>query len=60
MSIYVCIEEGSTNCIFGDSGCGKSTFAETLGKKHLSPPIEGKVHHESGIRVAYFDADVIE
>lgn len=57
--VDLCIEEGSKNCILGHSGCGKTTLLKLLSKQ-LSPPVEGKIHHASGVRVAYFDAEVIE
>ena len=56
--VDLCIEEGSKNCILGPTASGKSSLLKILAK--LIQPVEGTVHHASGIRIGYFDADVVE
>jgi len=55
--VDICINEGSRNCICGPSASGKSTLLQILAKRLT--PLEGTVHHASGIRVGYFDASTI-
>lgn len=56
--VDLCIEEGSKNCILGPTGSGKSCLMKILAKK--LNPVEGSVHHSSGINVGYFDPDVVD
>eukprot|EP00980_Cylindrotheca_fusiformis_P026221 scaffold15515_cov117-Cylindrotheca_fusiformis.AAC.2 len=56
--VGVCVEEGSRNCILGPTASGKSTLLKILAKQ--LNPIEGNVHHVSGLRVGYFDHDVVD
>ena len=51
--VDICIEEGETCCIVGESSCGKSTLLKILGK--LLQPIEGTVKHAMNLDVAYLD-----
>jgi ATPase subunit of ABC transporter with duplicated ATPase domains len=56
--VALCIEEGSRNCILGPTASGKSTLLKILAKQ--LNPIEGKVHHVSGLRIGYFDSNVAD
>ena len=56
--VDLCIEEGSTVCILGSNGSGTSTLLRILAK--LDKPLEGKVHHASGIRIGYFDQFAVD
>jgi ATPase subunit of ABC transporter with duplicated ATPase domains len=56
--VDVCIEEGSKNCILGPMASGKSSLLKILAKR--LDPVEGSVHHAAGIRVGYFDPDVVD
>jgi ATP-binding cassette subfamily F protein 3 len=56
--VDMCIEEGSRNCIFGPTASGKSTLLKILAKK--IHPMEGTVHHASGIRPGYYDPDAVD
>lgn len=51
--VDLCVEEGSTLCILGNNGCGKSVLLRILAK--LEQSVEGKVHHASGVRIGFFD-----
>lgn len=51
----MCIEEGSTNCILGPSRY-TSVLMKILAKRLA--PVEGTVHHASGVRVGYCDSQV--
>jgi ATP-binding cassette subfamily F protein 3 len=53
-----CVEEGSRNCVLGPAASGKSTLMKVFAKR--ISPVEGKVHHASGVRVGYFDAEIVE
>lgn len=56
--VGLCIEEGSRNCILGPTACGKSTLLKILAKQVT--PIEGHVHHVAGLRIGYFNPDVVD
>lgn len=56
--VDLCIDEGSTTCILGANGNGKSTLLRLLSKKEY--PIEGKIHHASNINIAHFDQHAVD
>lgn len=49
-----CLDEGARHCVSGPSASGKSTLLQILSKRRS--PLEGVVHHASGVQVGYFDA----
>lgn len=57
--VDLCIEEGSRNCILGPTASGKTTLLKVLAKI-IRRPTEGTVHHAPGLRVAYYDTDIVD
>jgi ATPase subunit of ABC transporter with duplicated ATPase domains len=57
-SVDLCIEEGQTYCILGESMSGKSTLLRILAKQ--VEPTEGKVQHASGVDVGILDPAAVE
>jgi len=56
--VDLCIDEGSTTCILGANGNGKSTLLRLLSKREQ--PLEGKIHHAHNINIGYFDQHAVD
>lgn len=54
-SVDLCVEEGSTICILGENGCGKTTLLKLLAKDQGVQPLEGELHYAQNVNVSYFD-----
>jgi ATP-binding cassette, subfamily F, member 3 len=58
-SVDLCIEEGRTYCIVGESMSGKSTLLRLLAKHDLHPT-EGTIQHAGGLDVGLLDARTMD
>jgi ATPase subunit of ABC transporter with duplicated ATPase domains len=58
-SVDLCIEEGRTYCIVGESMSGKSTLLRLLAKHDLHPT-EGTIQHAAGLDVGLLDAKTMD
>lgn len=56
--VDLCIDEGSTTCILGANGNGKSTLLRLLSKQEQ--PREGTIHHAHNVNVTYFDQHAVD
>ena len=56
--VDLCIDEGSTVCILGANGTGKSSLLRLLAG--VERPLEGIVHHPNNLSVGYFDQHIVD
>jgi ATPase subunit of ABC transporter with duplicated ATPase domains len=56
--VDLCVEEGGTYCILGETASGKSILLRLLAK--LEEPREGKISYATNVEVAFMDQESVE
>ena len=56
--VDLCIEEGGTYCILGESSSGKSTLLRLLAR--TEQPLEGSIKHATNLDVALIDSYLVD